>query len=368
MAGEWEIPDLRHPILLRTFTTREGSHSVISEAAFVLRPTGGSKPKGGREEMEAFMEEELRRIRLFKSVDLHAIREILDACSIMTLNKDEVLIAAGQENRTVYFLLEGHVRIHLASIQTQPTAILGPGESIGEMSVIDHKPASAFVIAAEPARLLVMEEENLWSLVRSSHAAAGNLLIALSAHLRSADSGISDDSERQERHPNARYSGTIDALTGLHSRYGMELILDRQVRRANFSRQPLSLIMIDIDHFRTFNNRYGHGYGDHVLYAVAHTLSDFLRPTDVIARYGGDEFIVILPEMGIQAAMNTGERLHKAVMNAVPVTPSGDTIPHPTISIGLATLKEGQTGADLIGEADRALARAKTKGPNSISA
>jgi len=308
--------------------------------------------------METFREDELRQIRLFQSVDLDAIKGILDACTIRSLSAGEVLITAGQDNRTVYFLLEGHIRIHLTSIRNKPTAILGPGESVGEMSVIDHKPASAFAVAAEPVRLLAMEEEILWSLVHSSHAVASNLLIGLSTRLRHTDAVISDSGETDQ--DDRRY-GTVDALTGLHNRHWLEIILDRQVQRAAMSRRPLSRIMIDIDHFKTFNAHYGHAYGDHVLYAVAHKLSDYLRPTEVIARYGGDEFVVVLPEMGFETATDIGGRLHRAVMSAVPVAPDGSAIPHPTISIGLATLKEGQTGADLIAEADQALNRAKNE-------
>lgn len=314
--------------------------------------------------METFRVEELRQIRLFHSVELDAIKGILDACTVRSLDAGEVLITAGQDNRTVYFLLEGHVRIHLASIQNQPTAILGPGESVGEMSVIDHKPASAFVVAAEPVRLLAMEEELLWSLVRSSHAAADNLLIGLSNRLRHADAVISESGEMEE---DCRHYGTIDALTGLHNRFWLETLLDRQVQRSTVGGLPLSLIMIDIDHFKTFNDRYGHAYGDHVLYAVAHTLSGHLRPTEIIARYGGDDFVVILPDMGLEPARDIGERLHRGVMDAVPVTPDGSSIPHPTISIGLAELKAGQTGKDLLAEADQALCRAKESGRNRVS-
>jgi diguanylate cyclase (GGDEF)-like protein len=314
--------------------------------------------------METFREEELRQIRLFQSVELDAIKGILDACTIRSLAAGEVLIAAGQDNRTVYFLLEGHVRIHLTSIQNQPTATLGPGESVGEMSVIDHKPASAFVVAAEPVRLLAMEEEILWSLVHSSHAAAGNLLIALSARLRYTDAAISESREMEQDY---RQYGTVDALTGLHNRHWLEMLLDRQVQRSTVGGLPLSLIMIDIDHFKTFNDHYGRAYGDHVLYAVAHTLSGHLRPTEIIARYGGDEFVVILPDSGLETARYIGERLHRGVMDAVPVTPNGSSIPHPTISIGLAALKAGQTGKDLLAEADQALSRAQNGGRNRIS-
>lgn len=315
--------------------------------------------------METFRKEELEQIQLFQSVDLEAIKGILDACTLRCLSAGEVLIAAGQDNRTVYFLLEGHVRIHLASLKDEPTALLGPGEGVGEMSVIDHKPASAFVVAAEPVRLLAMEEEILWSLVHSSHAAASNLLIGLSHRLRHADAVISETSREME--PDYRRHGTVDALTGLHNRFWLERLLDRQVQRSAMGGLPLSVIMIDIDRFGTFNDHYGRAYGDRVLYAMALTLSGHLRPAEIIGRYGGDEFVVILPEMGIDVARDIGERLHRGVRDAVPVTPGGTSIPHPTISIGLATLKEGQMGKELLAEAEQALSRTKSEGRNRIS-
>jgi diguanylate cyclase (GGDEF)-like protein len=315
--------------------------------------------------METFRVEELRQIQLFQSVDLDAVKGILDACTVRSLDVGEALIAAGQDNRTVYFLLEGHVRIHLASLEEEPAAILGPGESAGEMSVIDHKPASAFVVAADPVRLLAMEEEILWSLVHSSHAAASNLLIGLSHRLRHADAVISESSREME--PDCRRHGTVDALTGLHNRFWLEMLLDRQVQRSTVGGLPLSVIMIDIDHFKTFNDHYGRVYGDRVLYAMALTLSGHLRPAEIIGRYGGDEFVVILPDMGLDVARDIGERLHRGVMDAVPVTPGGSSIPHPTISIGLATLKEGQMGKELLAEAELALSRTKDAGRNRIS-
>ena len=314
--------------------------------------------------METFSREELNKIKLFQLVDLESIQGILDACTFRSLTAGEVLITAGQQNRTVYFLLEGHVRVHLTSLQSEPTATLGPGESVGEMSVIDHQPTSAFVVAAEPIRLLAMDEEILWSLVHSSHAAACNLLIGLSTRLRHADAVISESSEIEE---DGRRYGTVDALTGLHNRHWLEMILDRQVQRSTVGGLPLSLIMIDIDYFKTFNDHYGHAYGDHVLYAVAHTLSGQLRPTEIIARCGGDEFVVILPDMGLETARYISERLHRGVMDAVPVTPNGSSIPHPTISIGLAMLKAGQTGKDLLAEANQALCRPQNSGRNRIS-
>lgn len=126
--------------------------------------------------------------------------------------------------------------------------------------------------------------------------------------------------------------------------------------------------MVDIDHFRRFNDNYGRSYGDHVLYSIAHTISDHLRPTEVLARYGDDEFIILLPGIGIKSARSVAERLHEVVMNAVPVMPDGKSIPHPTISVGIAEMKNDQTVDKLIADARSALSRAKSNGRNCIAA
>jgi diguanylate cyclase (GGDEF)-like protein len=159
----------------------------------------------------------------------------------------------------------------------------------------------------------------------------------------------------------------VDALTGLHNRHWLDQMLERQVMRSATNETPLSLIMLDIDCFREFNERYGHLYGDHVLYSVAYAISGHLRPQETIARYGDDEFVILLPDVSIGAARGIALRLIEEVMEAVPITPSGKTIPHPTITAGIAELKPGQTADMLIAAADAALIRAKDCGPSSIS-
>ncbi|MBU2235193.1 MAG: GGDEF domain-containing protein [Proteobacteria bacterium] len=189
-----------------------------------------------------------------------------------------------------------------------------------------------------------------------------HLISTLTARLRHADAAIAGVAEAADY----RGYGTIDALTGLHNRFWLEQVVERQVQRWTADQRPMCAILIDIDYFKTFNERYGHIHGDHVLYSVANTISDNLRPAEIIARYGGDEFVV-LPTVEIEMAWRIAERLHKGVMGAVPVMPDGSAIPHPTISIGVAVLKSGQTGKQLLAEAGRALSRAKNSGGNCIS-
>jgi len=211
-------------------------------------------------------EMDLKRIRLLRGVEPESIRGLLELCTIRKLEPKEILIYPNKPNQTVHFILNGKLRIHLDSVDSKPIAVLGPGESAGEMSVIDRQPASAFVVAEEPCTLLSMDEEILWSLVQSSHIAACNLLFILVQRIRQADSVISGTVETEHQY---QQYGVIDALTGLHNRYWLEKMLERQCFRSSTNKTPLSLIMIDIDHFREFNDRYGNRYGNHVLYFIA---------------------------------------------------------------------------------------------------
>ncbi len=311
-----------------------------------------------------YVESDLRRIHLLNGVNLESIKGLLSFCEIRRLQPGEVLISRAHPNRTVYFLLNGHLRIHLDSLDEEPHVVLGPGESVGEMSAIDHRPASAFVVADEECTLLAMDEEILWSLVQSSHIAACNLIFILMQRLRHADSVISYDQEVRQQYQ--KY-GNIDALTGLYNRYWLDNMMKRQCLRSSMENTPLSLIMIDIDNFKDFTDHYGHMYGDLIIYSVAHTLSDLLRPTEIIARLGEDEFIVVLPEVDLTTTRRIAERLHRGVMEKVPVMPDGQSIPHPTISMGIVEMKPGQTPEKFIDAADKALYRAKNSGRNCIS-
>ncbi len=311
-----------------------------------------------------FDEEELKRIRLFESVSLESIKGLIDACTVRVLQPGEILITPGQTNRTVYLVLSGGLRVHLGSPEGEPLTVLGPGESVGEMSVTDHQPTSAFVVALETSRLLVMDEDVLWSLVRSSHAAACNLLFILTQRLRHADSIIAAEVKKGPEY--LQYYGTVDALTGLHNRQWLDAAIGRQFQRSSTDGGFFSVIMVDIDHFRAFNERFGRTYGDRVLYSVAHTISDNLRPTEMLARYGDDEFIILLPGVGREAAQSVALRLHDVVMNAVPIMPDGETIPHPNISMGIAEMKADQTVEMMIADARQAVLHAKSSGGNRI--
>ena len=126
----------------------------------------------------------LQSISLLRGVELKSIQDLLEECPIQELKKDDVLIKAGQPNRSVYLLLSGRLSIHLRKLTPGPSVLLSPGEIVGEMSVIDRQLTSATVVAHENSCVLVLDEKVIWSLVDIYPIVARNLLFILSQRLR----------------------------------------------------------------------------------------------------------------------------------------------------------------------------------------
>jgi diguanylate cyclase (GGDEF)-like protein len=152
-----------------------------------------------------------------------------------------------------------------------------------------------------------------------------------------------------------------DGLTGLFNRRYFEEALGQELHRAERYRMPLSLIMADIDHFKRYNDTHGHPTGDQALKAVASILTETTRRADVVARYGGEELVLILPLTPKDSALLVAEKLRGAIENAA--FPEGRL----TISLGVATYpKDGTSSPDLIKAADDALYQAKQAGRNRV--
>ncbi len=133
--------------------------------------------------------EELEDVLLFKEVELESIQGILEDCSVQKFKKDEVVLSAGESNDSIHLLLSGQLHVQL-ELSLQPVARLEPGELVGEISVIDGQPTTAYVVADEDSRVLVLEESTLWALFEASPRIAHNLLFIVVQRLRRGDALI----------------------------------------------------------------------------------------------------------------------------------------------------------------------------------
>ncbi|MFK5666434.1 diguanylate cyclase [Pseudomonas shirazica] len=153
-----------------------------------------------------------------------------------------------------------------------------------------------------------------------------------------------------------------DALTRIANRYQLEKALQLECERAQRFRQPLSLIAMDLDDFKPINDRYGHAHGDAALLRVVDVLRACLREQDLLARWGGDEFVIVLPQASLGEALEVAARLRQAMAQIEPV---GDF--RLTMSYGVVQWEEGEDQHALLARADKALYRAKGSGKNAIA-
>jgi diguanylate cyclase (GGDEF)-like protein len=302
----------------------------------------------------------LQSIALFRGVDPESLIDLLPQCTRIDVSEGDVLLSPQRPNRCVYVVLSGRLSVHLGALDTPRIADLGPGTCAGEMSLIEDKDPSAFVLAAEDSHLMVISHHLLWQMADRSHVFCKNLLVVLSERVRSDNEFIASSLGVLRQ---AERNAHTDALTGLGNRHWMQIMFEREINRAQHAAKALCLMMIDVDNFKAFNDQYGHIAGDRVLVAVGDALREYLRPTDLIARFGGDEFAVLLPDLTLDQARDTGERIRSQVAALSP--PSLSTAI--TISIGVAQHAADQNTAALVHRADAAMYEAKEHGRNRVA-
>ncbi len=306
----------------------------------------------------------LEGLELFHGVCPDDVQELLQRCDRRDLGKGELLLSPGEKNEHVYIVLSGTLNVHVGSPEAPVLVSMDVGCCVGEMSIIEDRDPSAYVIGAEDTHLLLIHQSVLWEMVHASHEFAKNLLIMLSERVRSHNHVIADSYGELRKY---EHHARTDALTGLSNRHTMEESFEREIARCETAGDPVSLIMIDIDNFKVFNDRFGHVAGDRALSAVASILRHQFRPRDLLVRFGGDEFAILLPEVDEPSALAIADRVRLAV--------SGDTgdsddslIQIPVkISMGVAEHKHGKTLPSLLRAADAALYRAKHAGRNVVS-
>ncbi len=162
----------------------------------------------------------------------------------------------------------------------------------------------------------------------------------------------------------AREQMVLDPLTGARNRFGMEITLNQEISRVRRSHTSLTLAMLDLDHFKHLNDTHGHDAGDQVLLYFTLLSKSVLRESDVLFRYGGEEFLVLLPDTELNGAIFMLERLQQMLQKS-PLSYHQKKI-SVTFSAGIAGLRDLDNGASLIQRADRALYNAKTLGRNRV--
>ena len=164
-----------------------------------------------------------------------------------------------------------------------------------------------------------------------------------------------------------RNESLTDPLTSLANRKYFDSALEKFIAQSRAGGEPLALLLTDIDHFKAFNDTFGHLTGDQVLRLVAVAVKQNVKGQDIAARYGGEEFAIILPNTPLRAALTVADHVRRAVMTKELMKRStGEHLGRVTISVGVATLGNEDTGQSLIERADNCLYAAKRNGRNRV--
>lgn len=317
---------------------------------------------------------QLERNKLFRDISLESVGHILEDCQAIALRSGEKLLEIGQKNNSLYLVLEGELHVCLGSRDLNEHAVLGSGECVGELSLIDGGNTSARVIAARDTRLLVVPYDHVWLLVDSSNGVARNLLGILAGRIRNDNLLLVTTHEQCLEF---EVAANVDALTGLHNRSWMDEAFPRMILRCQRSKAPLCMLMTGIDHFKNFNNIHGHLAGDSVLKIMARLMAEKMRSQDLLAYMGGDRFVILLPETPPDIAMKIAERLREAVAAASLVTGASDA-PHAvniapitqdthiTVSISITVMQSDDTLDSISATAAETLCQAKVNGRNQV--
>ncbi len=236
--------------------------------------------------------------------------------------------------------------------------------------IIDQLP-QLVLGAASGFQRSVGQQPNIDDLLRNANARLVDLNRNYQSLIRRLEKLLAEKAElaAQLEQANERLSriAATDGLTGLNNHRTFQDALKRDLHRASRSGQPLSLVMLDVDHFKKFNDNFGHQAGDAVLRALGKLLRAAVRTGDVAARYGGEEFAVLLPDTDISGASMLAERLRRSVEKMR--IKAGDRVLRITVSLGVATIGGrdcAEQASTLIRQADTALYQAKEAGRNRV--
>lgn len=299
---------------------------------------------------------------LFKGVDLPSIDAELRDSRVQLIEPGQVLLDPKHINTHIYIVLHGELLVCLEPKISNPLVRLGPGDCVGELSIIDASAPSAYVVASVPTHLLVISKPVLWRMLAVQQVMALNLLHVLARRIRENNAVLLGSLELQRQY---RSKAETDALTGLHNRAWFEEVFPKQLELCERTGQSVSLLMVDIDHFKKVNDQYGHTCGDEALRHMGNLLRRNLRSTDLCARYGGEEMIVLMPGTEILHGQLTAERLRESVADTPLRLQDGRELVL-NISGGIAQWQPGTPLNDLIRSADQALYRAKEGGRNMV--
>jgi diguanylate cyclase (GGDEF)-like protein len=316
------------------------------------------------------MDPSLRRAGVFSLLEDGELEEVSGRLRAISLSAGEVLFREGDAGHDLYVLKDGRVAISIRlpdGADHEITQFVS-GDFFGEMSIFDNAPRSATCRALEPAVLFGLSKKAFSDLIEDRPAIAIKLMYRMlnvtTQRLRNTSELVTDMVLWGQE---ARKRAVTDELTGAYNRRFLEDSMGNYVAEAEEKGEPLSLVMADLDNFRRINERYGTAKADEAIKEAVRVFRENLRQGDVVARFGGDEFVVVMPGTGTEAAVELAEAVRRGVSRLrIPAGPGGPVL-EVSASLGVAGFPgDARDVKTLRACADAALYRAKEQGRDRV--
>jgi diguanylate cyclase (GGDEF)-like protein len=309
----------------------------------------------------------LKNISIFSDLDSGELDILVSRMKDLSLKAGDLVFREGDEGRELYVIIEGriHTSMLLAGGKELHIADTGAGDFFGDMAIIEHAPRSATCRADSPCRLLSLSREDFYWLIEEQPQTAMKIMYRMlniiSGRLDKTGSVLSEMVRWGE---DARKRAITDEFTGLFNRRYFDESFASSLARARAGGTALAFVMIDMDHFGGLNKTYGEAFGDKVILAASKIYRESFRKSDILARYGGDEFSFLLPGTDAESAAKLcGAMAQKLRALRFPEAPDIAV----TLSVGVASFPEhGGTEEALKDAADRAVYAAKEAGRDRV--
>ena len=308
----------------------------------------------------------LKQIDILSSLTENECCQLYSVMRQLQIGKGEILFSEGDSGDEMYIVVDGciSITVNTSDGDKVEVAVIKGGEFFGEMSILENAPRSATCCAKDQSTLLTFSKEDFFNLIDNYPETAIKILYRM---LNTTTSRLQDTgtflSEMVTWGESARKRAVTDDFTGFYNRRFLDDSLDDCFAKAKLNSTFLSLVMVDLDNFGKLNNEYGEETGDLVLLSVLPVFREVFRESDILARYGGDEFTFILPDTDPETALSLCIKAVAGLREIDILKNKKGLIKKVTSSMGAASFPDhAETVEELKDKTDKALYRAKDEG------
>lgn len=312
----------------------------------------------------------LRSVAIFSNLTLSEMHQLSGYLKPLTLNGNDCICRANDPGDELFIVETGSISIQIPMPERtfKEIAVISSGDFFGEMAIFENAPRSATCIAVNESKIFSLHKKDFFSLMKKSPGTAikimKNMLDITSARVNASGKFIAQMVKLGQE---ASRRAVTDKLTGVYNRRFLESELANIYQEASQNKKSFALIMADMDYFREVNEGYSHEIGDQYIIEVAKVFQQYFRKNDVIARYGGDEFTILLPEINAQEAAVIAEQVRLKVGELGFLDQFEGPDLNLSVSLGMSLFPDStQDLKELTRLADEALYKAKNAGRNRL--